>query len=160
MKKFAFSLERILGFKRTLYEKERNELARLRAERNRIQQRRDETERQMLALDAEFRRKAAEGPVGIEEITKNNFHRTNADHLIEQLEEEIAAKDVEIARQLEIVIQLDKDVKGLEKLRENQWDVYQHAARKEEQERISELVSSKYIETRQEQQAEEARPTN
>lgn len=157
MKKFAFKLERMLGFKRTLYEKERNELARLRAERNQIQQRRDDTERQIIEVDAAFRKKAAEEGVHITDITSMNYQRTNAEHLVEALEREIAEMDVRIAKQLEVVIQLDKDVKGLEKLREKQWDEYQRESMKEEQERIMELVSSKYIEDQAEQRLEDLR---
>lgn len=151
MKKFTFSLERILGFKRTLYEKERNILAQLRAERAGLQQRRDATEAQMIAIDAQFRAKAANGGVRVEEVNQVNYHRDNSDKLIHQLEDEIAQKDEEIEKQLRIVIELDQDVKGLEKLREKQWEEYSAEAAREEQERVMELVSSQYIEEQKEE---------
>ena len=145
MKKFVFSLERILAFKRTLYEKERNALAQLRAQRAALEQKKEDTIAQTLQLDAEFREKAQRGAT-IHDITSLNYHRENADLLVKQLNVDMATLDVAIEQQLKVVIQLDKDVKGLEKLRESQLEEYTAEAMKEEQERISELVSNKFIE--------------
>lgn len=152
MKKFIFTLERMLSYKRSLYEKERNQLAQLRAERAGLEQQRDDTVQQMLRIDADFREKAVTG-VSIEEVNQVKYHRENSDMLVHQLEEDMAKLDVEIEKQLLIVIQLDQDVKGLEKLREKQWEEYTAAAAKEEQERVLELVSSQFVE---EQKAAEA----
>lgn len=146
MKKFEFTLERILSFKRTLYEKERSALAHLRARRAGIQQRRDDTETQILQKDAEFRHKAASGGVRAQEVATLNFQRESSTVLIEQLDTQIAALDIEIEKQLEVVIALDKEVKSLEKLRETQWEEYVAEAARQEQERISEIVSGKFAE--------------
>ncbi len=157
MKKFAFSLQRMLAYKESLYEKERNELARLRRERLEIEQRKLGVQRQMAQMDAEYREEAATTGVSAEEIAKINYHRTNSRFLEEQLDKDMAAKDVQIEKQLEIVLQLDQDVKGLEKLKEKKWEEYQEAAAGEERERILEMVSTKFIETKAEEAAEEAR---
>ena len=145
MKKFEFSLERLLGFKRSMYEKERNALAQLRVQRLALEAKKEETQRQIAVMEAEFREKAANG-VKMDEVNRLSFHQTNAGRLIEQLDVDIEQMDVLIQRQLEVVIQLDKDVKGLEKLRETQWDEYTAEAMKAEQERILELVSGRFIE--------------
>lgn len=150
MKKFVFSLERILAFKRTLYEKERNALAQLRAQRAALEQKKEDTIAQTLQLDAEFRTKAKTG-VAIHDITALNYHRANAELLVKQLNKDMAVVDIAIEQQLKVVIQLDKDVKGLEKLRESQMEEYTTQAMKEEQERISELVSNKFIENQAQQ---------
>lgn len=156
MKKFTFPLERILNYKRSLYEEARNELARLRHERATLEQRKEETRRQIFSKEAEFHEKAANG-IPMDEVQAYNCYRESAEHLIEELDVAIAAKDLEIEKQLEIVIQLDKDVKGLEKLREKQWEEYMDEARHEENERILEMVSTKHIETQREEQLEEQR---
>ncbi|MGD9560559.1 MAG: flagellar export protein FliJ [Oscillospiraceae bacterium] len=150
MKRFAFSLERMLSFKRTMYEKERNTLAQLRAERLSVEQRRDNTERQMLEKHAAFRQKAATEGVRIDEVTSMSFHRESADHLITLLEMEMARLDVEIEKQLEIVMALDKEVKSLEKLREKQWEEYTAESIREENERILEIVSGRFVQTQSE----------
>ena len=158
MKRFAFSLQRMLGFKRSMYEKERNTLALMRAERAALQARRDATERQMLAMDAEFRQKAATEGVRIDEVTALSYHRTNSDRLIEQLEGEIARMDVAIEKQLLVVIELDKEVKSLEKLRERQWEEYQAEAVREERERILEIVSGRFAQLQREAEEAEGAP--
>lgn len=144
MKRFVFTLQRMLGFKRVLYEKERNTLAQMRSERLVIVRRRDETERQMLSEDAAFRQKAAGEGVGMDMVNSHAFHRRNAGALCKQLDGEIAAADAAIERQLEVVVALDKEVKSLEKLRESQWEEYIQDAVREENERILELVSGKF----------------
>jgi len=134
----------MLAFKRTMYEKERNTLAQLRAERLSVELRRDSTERQFLERDAAFRQKAAEGGVGITEVTALSYQRESADGLIAALQEEMDRLEVEIEKQLVIVVALDKEVKSLEKLREKQWEEYQAETIREENERILEMVSSRF----------------
>lgn len=146
MKKFSFSLERILSFKRTLFEKERNILAQMRAQRAALEKRSDDALQQMQALDEKFRAKAAGGGVNATDVAAVNYHRDNSDKLIAQLKEEIAVLDIKIEQQLKVVIRLDQDVKGLEKLREKQFEEYSAAAAAEERERILEQVSSRFIE--------------
>lgn len=157
MKRFAFSLQRMLGFKQTLYEKERNTLAQLRAERLALEMRRDAAQAQMMQMDADFRQKAATDGVRIDEVRQLSFHRDNADKLIKQFDQDLARMDVEIEKQLQVVIALDKEVKSLEKLRESQWEEYQRKAAKEENDRILEIVSSRFAENQKAEQEEEAR---
>ncbi len=156
MKRFQFSLQRMLGFKRTMYERARNDLARLRAQKLALEQRRDNAQLQMLQVDADFREKAASSGVGISEVTQMSFHRDNADKLIKELNAAIALKDQEIEVQLQIVIALDKEVKSLEKLRERQWEEYQAELTREENERILELVSRRFTDAQSEKAKEEA----
>ena len=156
MKKFSFSLQRMLGFKEMLYEKERNYLAQLRAERLVVANRREGTERQMLADDVAFRRKAAEDGVKLADVTAQNYKRRGAMVLCEMLDEELVQMDEVIEQQLEIVIALDKEVKSLEKLREKQWEEYLADAAREESERILELVSGRYVEDMAEARRAEA----
>ncbi len=146
MQKFAFSLQRILGFKQTMYEKERNVLAQLRMQRATLEKRREDTQAQMLRVDAEFRKKAAEQGVRIQEVTRVSFHRESSDKLIKVLSVQIKQMDDAIEKQLKIVMELNKEVKSLEKLRESQWDEWQADFAREERERILELVSGRFVE--------------
>lgn len=155
MKKFAFSLQRILSFKKTMYEKERNLLAQLRAERTTLEQRRMDVEQQMYEQDAKFRQKAATEGVGLQEVNKNSLYRESAKLLMDQLDIEIDQLEIKIERQLTIVVELDKEVQSLEKLRERQWEEYLADAAREEQERILEMVSRKHFEAQQEEREEE-----
>lgn len=154
MKRFSFTLQRILGFKRTLYEKERNELARLRALRLQTLEHKEDVQNQMALREQDFREKAREG-VGREEISSLQVYRNSTDYLVKHLEEEIAKLDEAIAKQLQVVIELDRDVKGLEKLREKQLEEYQLEAAREERERILELVSTDHLNNQIQQQRED-----
>ena len=157
MKRFAFSLQRMLGFKKTLYDKERNTLAQMRAAHNALEKRREDTRQQMLQMDADFREKAARDGVRIDEVRQVAFHRDNGGKLVKQLDAEIARMEVEIERQLQVVIALDKEVQSLEKLREKQWEEYRQALAREENERILELVSARFVDNQRQAQEEEAR---
>ncbi|MDL2327166.1 hypothetical protein LJC64_00690 [Ruminococcaceae bacterium OttesenSCG-928-A11] len=139
-----------------MYEKERNTLAQLRAERLVLYSRRENTERQMLAADAAFREKAATEGVRIEAVTAQAYKRESADALCKSLDIDIARKDVEIEAQLQVVVALDKEVKSLEKLRETQWEEYLAEAAREENERILEIVSNKFAGEQAEAAATEA----
>lgn len=143
MKRFVFTLQRVLGFKRTLFEKERSTLAHMRAERAALQQRRDGAERQLLSGDAAFRAEAAKG-VRIDAVRAHVFCQDSAKRLITGLDEAIVRKDAEIEKQLQVVVALDKEVKSLEKLREHQWEAHRAEEAKEERERILEIVSGRF----------------
>ncbi len=145
MKKFAFSLERMLSYKHSLYEKERNELARLRHERLSAEHHRDSVLHQVAEKEMALYRDMEKG-LPVSEVKKMGYYRDNADTLVQVLETQMQELDIEIEKQLAIVIALDQDVQSLEKLREKQWDEYQAETRREEAERISELVGQKYIE--------------
>ena len=155
MKRFVFTLYRMLRFKQTMYERERSVLAKLRADRLAVERRRDATVRQMMAADAEYRRKAAVG-MAVGEIAKFSYLRENAEKLVEELETTMADMDVEIEKQLQIVMELDREVQVLEKLRDKQWEEYQAESRREESVRILEMVSRRFFDDTQETAAEEA----
>ncbi len=154
MKKFVFTLGKMLSYKSSLYERERNELARLRRERAELEARREEVRRQLAEMENDFRQRAQQG-VDVAEMQKVAYFRKNTDCLIELLTRQMMDLDVRIERQLAIVIKLDQDVQGLEKLREKQWEEYTAEANREEAERISEQVSGKYIEAQNQAIAEE-----
>ncbi|MDL2252724.1 flagellar FliJ family protein [Ruminococcaceae bacterium OttesenSCG-928-I18] len=154
MRRFAFTLEKMLNYKSSLYERERNELGRLRRERVELEQKLEAVQQQLHEKEVEFQQKAAHG-VRMEEVQRIAYFRENSEKLVIALKEQIAAKEIEIEKQLAIVIQLDKDVKGLEKLKEKQWEEYVAESNREEKERILELVSFKYLETKNEEALEE-----
>ncbi len=145
MRKFVFSLEKMLSYKHSLYEKERNELARLRSKRLETEHHRDSVLQQVAEKEAQLYNHMDKG-LSVTEIRQMGYYRDNADALVQLLEAQMRELDVEIEAQLAIVIALDQDVQSLEKLREKQWDEYLAEARREEAERISELVSRKHIE--------------
>lgn len=155
MKRFEFTLARILAFKQTMYDKERNTLAQMRAERLAVEIRKDDTKAQRRQRSDEFNEKAAQG-ISVDEVNEYNFLQESAARLIEVLELDLYRRDIEIEKQLVVVVELDKEVKSLEKLRERQWEEYQADAAREEQQRILEIVSGRFAEEQREAAASNA----
>jgi flagellar FliJ protein len=145
LKKFEFTLQRILAFKRTIYEKERNTLAQMRAERATVEARMENTIAQRFEKEEEFKEKAVYGFSALE-LREHNFYVESAMHLVEELKLDLARRDFLIEKQLNLVMELDKEKKSLEKLRESQWEEYQAEALLKERERILEMVSGRFAE--------------
>ncbi len=121
----------MLSYKHSLYEKERNELARLRRERLDKEHHRDNVLKQVAEKEAQLYKDMEKG-LSVTEVKQMGYYRDNADTLVQLLETQMHELDIEIEKQLAIVIALDQDVQSLEKLREKQWDEYLAQVRREE----------------------------
>lgn len=149
MKKFTFSLEKLLRYKETLYDKEKNALGTLRAERIAVEQRLEENARQAAEADAGLKQEAARGTT-ILRLRTFQYQIENARRLEKQYELELIAADERIERQLQVVLELQKEISALEKLREKQRAEYDYDVQREESETIGELVSSRYTRSKAE----------
>ena len=125
MKKFHFTLDKMLRYKDSILEEEKNRLMQIRAEKNAVDTRIEKAEADLVQLDQE-------------RCENNNRH-------IKALTEEQEKLEKQIAKQLAVVIERTQEVSGLEKLRDKQREEYNQTVMKEEQENIMEMVTSKYI---------------
>ena len=116
MKKFAFSLERMLNFQSQNLEKEMGILARREAEGTTI-----------FMLKACF---------SILESARNQ---------LEEMEEELRLLQAGLERQRQIVTEASREVKKLEKLKEKQLEEYHRGEAKEQQETIAEHVAGNFV---------------
>ncbi|MCL1904095.1 MAG: flagellar FliJ family protein [Oscillospiraceae bacterium] len=144
MKKFKFSLDKLQNYKEQVLESEKNALGILRGELrdlnieldgllHLINLKSDELEHMM-----------------IKSVTPANFAAskrfiTFKQQEVHALRRRIAAKEDEIAAQLEVVVESNKEVNTLEKLEERQLEEYNYAALKEEELFIDEFVSNQRI---------------
>lgn len=147
MKKFYFSLEKMLRYQDSLLEEEKNRLAELRAQRNEIERRMQEVENQIEILNHERAEKSAQG-ISILEMRSYNYSLDAAIRLLKDLGQQRDRAEEMIAKQLERVLLQQREVSGLERLREKQLEEYRIAEQKEQDLLISEMVSSKYIRSR------------
>ncbi|MEG1777507.1 MAG: flagellar export protein FliJ [Angelakisella sp.] len=142
MKKFEFSLGRMLDYRQSLLEKEKNTLMQLFAKRNSIEDEIEENEGQRRETAEELRALTEKGTT-ITEIQRLNYRleaiRRRAKRLIQDMQD----TELAIEEQREVVTESSQTVKSLELLRDNQREEYDYASRKEEEERIAELISSK-----------------
>jgi flagellar export protein FliJ len=140
MKKFVFSLEKVLGFKQQTLGIKKNEMAILQAKLHELEVEIQNLENQFSALNAKM---VEETKHGISQsdiaIYKMYFNTLNEkiQKLIEnklQLLEQISKKKAEI-------LQVNTEISGLEKLRDKQLSDYMKAAQKSQELAIEEFVS-------------------
>lgn len=140
MKRFSFTLGKLLDYKDQVLSKEKNDLAALRGLRNKAEEEKQQLEETLKNSGREFADKAAEG-MTVNDITMfKNFHNA----LIRQkkdAEERMAQLDKQIQNQLDVVVRASKDVSSLEKLKDKQLEEYRFNAAKSEEQFIEEYVS-------------------
>ncbi|MBP1557416.1 MAG: flagellar FliJ family protein [Oscillospiraceae bacterium] len=144
MKKFNFPLEKVLRFRTSLLDEEKNKLAELRRDVIETENKIDDCRRQMAESDLELKESTAKGTT-IQRIQILNFQIESARNMIEELEKQLKKQQLLVERQLGVVLEATKDVNGLERLKEKQREEYNEAVRKEDDLTISELVSSQYV---------------
>ena len=141
MKKFSFTLQKLMDFREQELDRQKNTLGLLRVELQRIN---DETE--------ELRTKIAQQSAELEQLCFNGaqaFEISIRKRYIVSLQQEIHAKEQqavikqqEIEKQLGVVVEATKDVRTLEKLEEKQLEEYKAAVTKENESFIEEFVSN------------------
>lgn len=152
MKKFHFTLDKMLRYKDSMLEEEKNKLMQIRAEKNSVDTQIEQAQENMNRLDLERTEKAVKG-ISVIELRGYAYNIDNTRRHLKALaqEQEKLARLVE--KQLAVVVERTQEVSGLEKLRDKQLEEYNESVMKEEQLTVMELVSSKYI---REQVPEEA----
>lgn len=144
MKKFQFSLQRMLNYKNTLLDREKDRLHALHAQRQAAEQGIANAEEQLLAVDKDLKEGTARS-MSASEARQRSFTIENTRRLLEQRRLELAAIQSYIQQQTAVVLEISKEVSGLEKLEEKQRSEYNYEANREETERILEVVSNRYI---------------
>ena len=144
MKKFSFSLARMMNYEEQILEREKGVMGRLIAEHEEIAARQQEIicplEKIHGEMDVEIRRGTT-----VYQINAYTAMIRTGKFQLEQLKKQLLIKKAEIERQRQTVTEASQEVKKLEKLREKQLEEYHHSEKKEEEEMISEHVSGSFI---------------
>lgn len=144
MKKFVFPLEKVLRFRTSLLDEEKNKLAELRRDVVETENRIADCHRQIEQSDLEMKESAARG-TSILQMRMFNFEIDSARRMIAELEKTLKKQQALAEQQLAVVLEATKDVNGLERLRDKQREEYDEAIRKADDLTISELISSQYV---------------
>lgn len=144
MKKFSFSLARMMNYEEQLLEKEKGAMGRLIAERDEMEKRRQMIMEQLTQVHSEMDREIRKGTTIYQINTYTAVIKTGKMQL-EELKKYIAIRNSEIERQRQVVIEASREVKKLEKLKEKQLEEYHHSEKKEQEDLISEQVSSSFV---------------
>jgi len=142
MKKFHFNLQKLLDYKETLKNNEKNALAMLQAKKAEIEGRIVSLENQIRETQEQMRSKAVRGTT-INEIRGQAFKIEQAKSEIKMLALELESLELKIQKQLEVVVKLSQETAELEKIKEKKWEEYLEEIRKADELIISEYLSSK-----------------
>lgn len=150
MKKFQFTLQKLMDFRQQELDRQKNTLSALQAELQRIYQEKEELMRRVEESSQDLEIICRQGAQAFEVSVRKRY--------IVSLQQEIHAHDAsaamkqqEINKQLGVVVEATKDVRTLEKLEEKQLEDYRAAANKENEQFIEEFVSGQSIRAHNEQ---------
>ena len=144
MKKFAFSLERMLNFQSQNLEKEMGILGRMTAERDALEAQKQDMAEKAAGVQADIARREAGGTTIF--MLKACFSiLESARNQLEEMEEELRLLQAGLERQRQIVTEASREVKKLEKLKEKQLEEYHRGEAKEQQETIAEHVAGNFV---------------
>ena len=144
MKKFEFTLGRMLSYQQTLLDKEKGNLAAMYARRNELEASRDAYHGRYLEACAIKTAAVAKGVTALEFACKERDIVVLRDKE-KEISDRLLVQEQKIEKQRQIVMELSQKVAGYEKLRDKQWDEYQKAQQKAESEQILEMVSGKLV---------------
>ncbi len=144
MKKFQFSLQKLMDFREQELDRQKNTLSMLQADLRRIQEAReillDKVDEQSEQLERVCRLGSSAS-----DIAMRKRYIVTLQQEIHLKEQQALQKQQEIEQQLGVVVEATKDVKTLEKLEEKQLEEYNHQAGKENEQFIEEFVSGQTV---------------
>lgn len=152
MKKFQFTLQKLMDFRQQELDRQKNTLSALQADLQRIYREKEELIRRVEESSEELDLVCRQGAQAFEISVRKRYIVTLQQEIHEH-DASAAVKQQEINKQLGVVVEATKDVRTLEKLEEKQLEEYKAAAAKENEQFIEEFVSGQSIRKTQSQGA-------
>lgn len=150
MKKFQFTLQKLMDFRQQELDRQKNTLSALQAELQRIYQEKEELIRRVEESSQDLEIICRQG-AQVFEVSVRKRYIVSLQQEIHAHDASAAMKQQEINKQLGVVVEATKDVRTLEKLEEKQLEDYKAAANKENEQFIEEFVSGQSIRAHNEQ---------
>lgn len=141
MKKFEFTMRKILDLKNNILEAEKNRLAQLQEAQRRIEAEIAQLEQAMQDISQEMTDAQTEG-VTVAELIAYNARRANIRMQLEELALRLADAKKSVDHQMQIVVEASREVSKFEKVEERQYEVYREGEKKAENARVEELVTN------------------
>lgn len=139
MKKFEFTMHKVLDLKNTVLDEEKNRLAQLQAAVRLLEEQKARFEQACRELEEEMRTAQAEG-ITIAELLGYNARKNNLHMQLKELEGRLEKARERADVQLQKVIEASREVSKLEKVEERQYENYRDMVKKAETALIEELV--------------------
>ena len=140
MKKFQFSLSHMREYKDRILDEELGVLQRLKGERDQIQQKIDNLNREFQSISLQML-KAQEKGSTIMEVRGYNVQLTNIRMQLQDLESALQRAAKKVFAQTQVVVAANQEVSKRDKLQDRQYEAYRQHMQKEEELRIEELVT-------------------
>lgn len=140
MKKFKFSLQKVLEYNTHIQKREKDILSALKAEFNELERQLELLKEKLEFSRADFLTSSFRGIRASEAVSKQNYIK-ELDRLILLQNKKIKDKQVQIDRQTEKLIEISKEKVTVEKLRDAKYEKYKAAERKSDEHFIEEFVS-------------------
>ena len=141
MKKFQFTMRKILDLKNNILEAEKNRLAQLQEAQRRIETEIAQLEQAMLDISQEMMDAQTKG-VTVAELIAYNARRANIRMQLEELALRLTDAKKSVDHQMQIVVEASREVSKFEKVEERQYEVYREGEKKAENARVEELVAN------------------
>lgn len=139
MKRFEFTLNKLMSYKKQVLDREKNTLAHLRRQQQQLEDEKEETIKMLSRSGAEFMKKSARGMTVMQIQVFKGYHQSLTEQILE-LEESIEKMEKKVQVQLKVVVEATKEVSSLEKLEDKQLEEYNFRVAKAEEQFISEYV--------------------
>ncbi len=139
MKKFQFTMQKILDLKQNMLDAEKNRLGQLRERKARIEAEIDALRQSAQEIADEMRAAQIKG-VTVAELIGFSTRRENIRLQLEELAGRLAEVDRCVEKQLQIVVAASQEVSKFEKIEQKQREHYRELEKKMEAARVEELV--------------------
>lgn len=144
MKKFHFSLERMRSYKEQMLETQKNTLRALRHDQQQLDDRILAYQAEMVRANEELLKRTQEG-ISVVEMRSYRFRIENMHLQLEELKKEQKRMERMVERQVQVVLEAQQEVSGLDKLEEKQLEQYQKELMRADEQMIAEYVSTKLV---------------
>lgn len=141
MKKFSFSLQRLLRYKEQVFDIEQSILADMNAVMHQMKDALEHLQREHVTRSKEFNEKAASGTTVVE-MQRHKHYMTTVDEAIVQKKLQIELQKQAIDKQTDKVREAKIEISTMEKLKEKKLEEYNHLATKAQELFIEEFVSN------------------
>ncbi|MCL2693794.1 MAG: flagellar FliJ family protein [Oscillospiraceae bacterium] len=141
MKKFTFSLDKLKAYKERMLDAEKNNLGILRRELVELQGQLQEINDVIELKNTELAETYVKGTTPVDISVRKRFIASRKQDAVTK-QNEIVNKENEIQKQLEVVLELQKEVSSLEKLEEAQLEEYRALELKETELFIDEFITN------------------
>jgi len=141
MKKFKFSLSKLLELKEQQYKMEKETLAVLRGKKQVLDERLISLRQSFAGCNEEYTQCSMSG-ITVQEISVYKNFLAKLKQQIEDIIAEIDLAEIRIQNQLSVVVVISQDISTIEKLKEKQLNQYNYQLNKSEEILIEEFVNS------------------